>query len=137
MPFYFINLLPTSLLYISILLTSLLHHLVEGPVADDRMSSFPPTCCCLRGTCRVGLRRRVGQRRGRGTGEVRSRPCGASQRSCAGAGPLPLAGDQLPVDCVLLLGGWLVLLRGCDACHAVGGGLQSEASLIDFLLDVG
>jgi len=30
-----------------------------------------------------------------------------------------------------------VLLRGCDACIAVGGGLQSEAALIDVSLDVG
>ena len=31
-----------------------------------------------------------------------------------------------------------MLLRGCDdACRAVGGGLQSEAALIDVLLDVG
>jgi hypothetical protein len=34
-------------------------------------------------------------------------------------------------------GGWLVLLRGCDACRAVGGGLQSGAALIDVPLDVG
>jgi hypothetical protein len=78
---------------------TLLHDTVEGPVADNRMSSFPPACCCWRGTCRVGLRRR-----GRGPGGARSRPCGAAQRSCAGSGPLPSAGAQLPVDCVLLLG---------------------------------
>jgi hypothetical protein len=41
----------------------------------------------------------------RGPGGARSRPCGAAQRSCAGSGPLPRAGSQLPVDCVLLLGG--------------------------------
>jgi hypothetical protein len=46
----------------------------------------------------VGLLRRGGAREAR-------RPCGAAQRSCAGAGPLPLAGAQLPVDCVLLLWG--------------------------------
>ena len=34
-------------------------------------------------------------------------------------------------------GGWLVLVRGCDACRAVGGGLQSGAALIDVRLDVG
>jgi hypothetical protein len=73
--------------------------------ADDRMSSFPPACCCWRGTCRVGLRRRGGRWRGRGPGGARSRPCGAAQRSCAGSGPLPRAGAQLPVDFVLLLGG--------------------------------
>ena len=62
---------------------------------------------------------------------------GAAQQSCVCPGPLPRAGAQLPVDCVLVLGGWLVLLRGCDACRAVGGGLQSGASLIDVRLDVG
>jgi hypothetical protein len=30
-----------------------------------------------------------------------------------------------------------VLVRGGDACHAVGGGLQSGAALIDVRLDVG
>jgi hypothetical protein len=30
-----------------------------------------------------------------------------------------------------------VLLRGCDACHAVSGDLQSEATLVDVRLDVG
>ncbi len=35
-------------------------------------------------------------------------------------------------------GGWLVLLlRGCDACREVGGGLQSGAALIGVRLDVG
>jgi len=48
------------------------------------------------------------------------------------------SGPLLPVDCcVLLLGGWLVLLRGGDACRAVGGGLQSRAALIGVRLDVG
>ena len=56
------------------------------------------------------------------------------RRSCVGSGPLPRAGTQLPVDCVLLLGGWLVLLR--VACHVVGGGLQSGAALIGVRLDV-
>ncbi len=75
---------------------------------------------------------------GGGGGGDRSWPCVAAQRSCAGAGPLLRAGAQLPVDCISLLGGgWLVLLRGCDACLAVCGGLQSEAALIDVRLDVG
>jgi hypothetical protein len=30
-----------------------------------------------------------------------------------------------------------MLLRGCDACRAVSGGLQSGAALIDVRLDVG
>ena len=69
----------------------MLHRAVEGPVADDRMSSLPSSCCCWRGTCRVGLRWLGGGRRGRGKGVARSRPCGAAQRSCTGAGPLPRA----------------------------------------------
>ena len=86
---------------------------------------------------RVGLRLRGGHRRGRGPVAACSRQCGSAWRSCDGAGPLPRAGAQLPVDCVLLLGGWLVLMRGYDACRAVGGGLQSEAALIDVRLAVG
>ena len=31
----------------------------------------------------------------------------------------------------------MLLLRGCDACRAVGGGLQSGAALIGVRLDVG
>jgi hypothetical protein len=31
----------------------------------------------------------------------------------------------------------VLLLRVCDACHAVGGGLQSGAALIGVRLDVG
>ncbi len=35
-------------------------------------------------------------------------------------------------------GGWLVLLlRGCNSCRTVGGGLQSGAALIGVRLDVG
>jgi hypothetical protein len=97
---------------------------------------FLRPCCCLRGTCRVGLRWRGGGRRGRSTGVARSRPCGAAQQSCAGAGPLPRAGAQL-WTASFCWGGWLVLLWGCDACRAVCGGLQSEAALIDVRLDVG
>ena len=35
----------------------------------------------------------------------RERERGVAQRSCAGSGPFPRAWSQLPVDCVLLLGG--------------------------------
>ena len=71
--------------------TSLLHGVVEGPVADDRMSSFPLDCCCCRGTCRVGLRLLVRRQRGRVPDGARSLPCVVAQRSCAGSGPLPRA----------------------------------------------
>jgi hypothetical protein len=40
------------------------------------------------------------------------------------------------VDCVLSLGGWVVLVRGSGACRAVGGGLRSGAALVDVRLDV-
>jgi hypothetical protein len=78
---------------------------VEGPVADDRISSLPVSCCCWLGTCRVGLRQRVGRGRGPGPDAARIRQCGDAPRSYAGAGPLPRAGTQFPVDYVLLLGG--------------------------------
>jgi hypothetical protein len=88
--------------------TSLLYREVEGPVVDDKMSSFPPDCYCWQGTCRVGLRQRVGLRRGLVPGVDRSRPCGSAQRSCDGSGPLSL----WTVSCCW--GGCLVLMRGCD-----------------------
>ncbi len=63
--------------------------------------------------------------------------CGAAVvgRSAAEAGP---AADLAP-DFVFLVagGGWLVMVRVCDACHVVGGCLQLGASLIDVRLDIG
>ncbi len=50
--------------------------------------------------------------------------------------PFPVPGCS-SMDFVLLLGGWLVLVRDDGECRAVGGGLQSGASLIDVRLDVG
>ncbi len=48
--------------------------------------------------------------------------------------PFPVPGRSSPVDCVFLLGGWMVLLlRGCDACRAVGGGLQYALVVLFFL----
>ena len=40
------------------------------------------------------------------------------------------------VDCVLSRGRGLVLVRGGGACRVVGGGLRSEAALVDVRLDV-
>jgi hypothetical protein len=40
------------------------------------------------------------------------------------------------VGCVLSRGRGLVLVRGGGACRAVGGGLRSEAALVDVRLDV-
>jgi hypothetical protein len=76
---------------------------------------FLRTCCCCRGTCRVGMRWRGGGRRGRITGVARIRPCGAAQRSCAGAGHLPRAGAHL-WTASFCWGGWLV--RCGAATHA-------------------
>ena len=45
-------------------------------------------------------------------------------------------GTQVSVDCFLLLGGWLVLVRGGIACRAVGGGMRSRAALVDVRPDV-
>jgi len=90
---------------------------------------------CWRGTCRVGLWWRGGGRRGRGTDEARSRQCGAAQRSCAGAGHLPRAGAQLWT--ASFCWGVAGAMQGCDTGRSVGGGLQSEAALIDVRLDVG
>jgi hypothetical protein len=82
--------------------------------------------------------------------------CGAAAAGRAAAGAGPGRGPQPAVWCGAAVlapfpvpgrsslwtvsccwGGWLVLLlRGCDACHAVGGGLQSGAALIGVRLDV-
>ena len=40
------------------------------------------------------------------------------------------------VDCILLCGGWVVLVRGGGTCREVGGGLRSGAALVDVRLDV-
>ena len=49
--------------------------------------------------------------------------------------PVPGSSSLWTVSCCW--GGWLVLLlRGCDACLAVCGGLQSGAALMDVRLDV-
>ena len=81
-----------------IVVTSLLHRAVEGPVADDRMSSFPQACCCWQGMCREGLRRRGGRRRagpGRGPQPAVWRGAAVLRRlwppsPCRGAAPCGL-----------------------------------------------
>jgi hypothetical protein len=40
------------------------------------------------------------------------------------------------VDCVLWMGGWLVLVRVVGGCRAVSVGLCSGAALVDVPLDV-
>ena len=52
--------------------------------------------------------------------------------------PFPVPGRSSLWTASCCWGGWLVLLlRGCNACRAVGGGLQSGAALIGVRLDVG
>jgi len=113
-----------------------LHRTVEGPVADDRMSSFPPALLSLEGDVSCGAavagRAAEGAEHGRGPQPAVWR-CATVLRLCWP--PSPCRGAA--VDCVLLLGGVAGAVRGCDACQEVGGGLQSEAALIDVRLDVG
>jgi hypothetical protein len=115
--------------------TSLLHRVVEGPVADTGHPPFLSPVVVGWGrvvTCGATAagREGAGARPGRGPGAARRQPCGAALWSCVCTGLLPRAGAQLPVDCVSLLGGWLVLVRVCVD-------LQSGAALIDVRLDVG
>ena len=65
---------------------------------------YTDTTLLLNYVC-VGLRWRGGLCRGRGPVTAHSLPCDAAQLSCVCADPLPRAWKQLPVDCVLLLGG--------------------------------
>ena len=52
--------------------------------------------------------------------------------------PFPVPGRSSLWTASCCWGGWLVLLlRGCNACRAVGGVLQSGAALIGVSLDVG
>ena len=89
----------------------------------------------------MGLRQRGGLRRGgRDGGVARTGP--AAGRVTLRSGPAPaLAPFPVPGHSSLWTasccwGGWLVLVRGGDACRAVGGGLQSGAAFIDVRLDV-
>ena len=51
--------------------------------------------------------------------------------------PFPVPGRSSLWTASCCWGGWLVLLlRGCNTCRAVGGGLQSGAALIGVRLDV-
>jgi hypothetical protein len=140
--------------------TSLLHHAVEGPVVDNRTSAFPTSCCCWRGAggglCRRGGRWQEAVGGGGGSwtrpaaGRVACRGgpapvmapfhvpgsslfsllphdvaecCGhprvdASHRLCSGFSQCGSFVTVCDVDCVLSMGGWLVLVRGGGACRA-------------------
>ena len=114
----------------------MLHRVMEGPVADDRMSSFPPALLLFAGDVSCGAavagRGVAGAEHGRGPQPAVWRGAAVLRRRWP---PSPCRGAA--VDCVLLLGGVAGAVRGCDACRAVSGGLQSEAALIDVRLDVG
>ena len=107
-----------------------------GPVADDGMSSFPPALLLLAGDVSCGAaaagRGAAGAEHGRGPQPAVWRGATVLHRRWP---PSPCR--VAAVDCVLLLGGVAGAVRGCDACRAVSGGLQSEAALIDVRLDVG
>jgi hypothetical protein len=76
-------------------MTSLLHHAVEGPFADDRTSVFPPSYCCWQGSCSGGLHRLGGRLRGLVRGATRRRQRVVERQSCTVSGPLPRAREQL------------------------------------------
>ena len=77
-----------------------------------------------------------------GGGGSRSGPAPGRVARCSSPAPalapFPVPGRSSLWTASCCWGGWLVLLlRGCDACRAVGGGLQSGAALIGIRLDVG
>jgi hypothetical protein len=73
----------------------------------------------------------VGAGSGRGTARVRPAACRVTLRSCPAQvlAPFPVLGRSSLLTVSCCWGGWLVLLRGCYACHA-------GAALIDVRLDV-
>jgi hypothetical protein len=78
---------------------------------------------------------------GGGGGGARARPTAGRVARRNGPpqalAPFPVQGRSSMWTVSCCWGGWLVLLRDCDECCAVGGGLQSGAALIDVRLDVG
>jgi hypothetical protein len=83
-----------------------------------------------------------GGRAGVGGGGARAGPaaCSVSRGSspAPALAPFPVPGSSSLWTVSCCWGGWLLLLlRGCDACRVVGGGLQSGASLIGVSLNVG
>jgi hypothetical protein len=104
--------------------TSLLHHTVEGPVAVDRTSSFPTSCCCWRGPCHVGLWRRGGRLRGLGPGAARHRPHGAARRSYAALPPF-----LVPLRLVGGGGGWCWCGAASHAARSVATCNRGPTSL--------
>ncbi len=89
--------------------TSLLHHVVEGPVADDRTSSLPPSCCCWWGSvsCGAGAAGLASAGTGPGRGP---QPAVWPGQCCAAV--LPLCWPASPC-----LGS-----ARCGLCLVVGGG---------------
>ncbi len=79
---------------------------------------------------------------GGGGGGARAGPAAGSVARHSGPAPalapFPVPGRSSLWTASFCWGGWMVLLlrAGCDACSAVGGGLQSGAALIGVRLDV-
>jgi hypothetical protein len=78
---------------------------------------------------------------GGGGGGAWAGPAAGRVARCSGPAPalapFPVPGRTSLWTVSCYWGGWLVLLlRGCDACRAVGGGLQSGAALIGVRLNV-
>jgi hypothetical protein len=78
---------------------------------------------------------------GGGGGGARTQPVAGRVAMRSGPAPalapFPVPGSSSLWTASCCWGGWLVLVRVCDVCRVVGGGLQSGASLIDVRLDVG
>ncbi len=76
---------------------------------------------------------------GGGGPRARAAACRVAKRGgpAPALAPFPVPGRSSLWTASCCWGGWLVLVRGGGACLAVGGGLQSGATLIDVRLDVG
>ena len=114
-----------------------MHHAVEGPVVTTGCPHFLRPVVVGGGRVVWGC----GGGAGVGRGEARARPAAGRVARRSGPAPalvpFPVPGRSSLWTASCCWGGCLVLLRGCDACRTVGGGLQSEAALIDVRLDVG
>ena len=86
------------------------------------------TCGCLR-TSPAGHPCDVAASRGRPLVDAR-------RWLCAGFWQCGSFVEVFVVDCLLSIGGWVVLVRGGCACRVVGVGLRSGAVLVYVCLDV-
>ena len=114
----------------------MLHPVGEGPTTGCPHFLWPVVVGrerVVRGCCGGAGGGGGGARTGPAAGCVARRSCPAPALA-----PFPVPGRSSLLTVSCCWGGWLVLLlRVCDACRAVGGGLQSGAALICVRLDVG